>query len=314
MNDMHEKLARSREISWAQFGKKITFFLPGIFRCAGVSGKYPAVSITGDACVLNCKHCRGLLLRSMIPALTPDLLVEKCLHLSEQGAYGVLISGGCDESGRLPWTPFIPAIQVIKTKTNLLVSIHSGLVDRATAVQLKNVGVDQTLIDVIGDDETCRDIYRLDGGVSRILSSMEAFQEADLPMVPHIVCGLHYGRMNGEERAIDMISRFHVEQVVIVSFMKLQGKGPEGFVMPDAEEVAGIIAEARLRLPNVLVSLGCARERGNTKMEILAIEAGVNHMALPSEEAVERARTLGLGIEYRRTCCSVRGDFPDEKW
>jgi uncharacterized radical SAM superfamily protein len=61
-------------------------------------------------------------------------------------------------------------------------------------------------------------------------------------------------------------------------------------------------------MPQVAVSLGCARQRGNRRLEVLAIEAGVNHLALPSEEAVERAESYGLDIGYQETCCSVLPD------
>jgi hypothetical protein len=31
-------------------------------------------------------------------------------------------------------------------------------------------------------------------------------------------------------------------------------------------------------------------------------------MALPSDEAIERAQAYGLDIRYRKSCCSVPGD------
>jgi hypothetical protein len=39
------------------------------------------------------------------------------------------------------------------------------------------------------------------------------------------------------------------------------------------------------------------------------VDAGVNRMALPSDEAVERARSYGLDIRYQKTCCSVPADW-----
>jgi hypothetical protein len=49
-------------------------------------------------------------------------------------------------------------------------------------------------------------------------------------------------------------------------------------------------------------------------MELLAIEAGVSRMALPSEEAVKRAEAYGLHIHYQKTCCSLPGSFHCETW
>ena len=309
-----EKLRKAREVSWRALGKNITFFLPGMFSCCGVSGKYPALSITGSDCALQCEHCKATLLETMIKASTPEMLLEKCLRLAGKGNHGVLLSGGCDEKGQLPWERFIPAIRKIKEKTNLFLSIHCGLVDDQQARQLRDAGVDQALIDVIGDDETYQTIYHVAYGVSRIFDSLGSLQKAGLPVVPHVVCGIHFGRMKGEWRAVEMISRFDVEQMVIVSLMNTRRTPLWKVAPPRAEEVADIIAEAKLKMPAVPVSLGCARERGNLEMELLAIDAGINRMALPSVEAVKRAEAYGLQIHYQKTCCSLPGSFPCETW
>jgi hypothetical protein len=42
---------------------------------------------------------------------------------------------------------------------------------------------------------------------------------------------------------------------------------------------------------------------------MLAIDAGVNRVALPSDEAVEHARGYGLEIRFQATCCSVSEDL-----
>jgi len=223
MPTINGKLKRARELSWKLFGKEITFYLPGMFSYNGFSGNYPAVSITGDACALQCDHCRGSILEPMIGTLTPEVLLEKGLRLAEKGNHGILISGGCDERGELPWEGFIPVIRELKSRTNLYISIHSGLLDYGLAIALKEAGVDQALIDVIGDDGTYQRMYHVPFGVSRIESSMEAMERAGLSMIPHIVCGLDFGRIKGERKAIEIISRFHVEQVVIVSLMPVRG-------------------------------------------------------------------------------------------
>jgi hypothetical protein len=146
------------------------------------------------------------------------------------------------------------------------------------------------------------------------MASMASLQKARLPVIPHIVCGLHYGKFKGEKKAVEMIAQFDVEQVVIVSLMRITGTPVESVETPSAGAVAGIIAETRFKLPAVQISLGCARERGNTRMELLAIDAGVNRMVIPSEEAIRRAEDYGLEIRYQRTCCSVSEDFSGKEW
>ena len=309
-----EVMERARMSSWRSFGKRITFSLPGMFRCNGTAGKYPALSITGSLCRLECAHCRGKILSPMIPAAAPKVLLETCLELERKGNLGVLISGGCDEEGRLPWRAFLPALMEVKRRTKLDVSIHSGFVDEATAFGLKEAGVDQVLIDVIGDDATYRDVYHLEAGVSRLMATLKVLTGARLPVVPHIVCGLHYGKMKGEPKALGIVAGMEVPLLVMVSFMRIPNTPMWHVAPPAPEEIAELIAEARLRMPGTEISLGCARPRGNTRLETLAIDAGVNRMALPSEEAVERVRFYGLEIRYQKTCCSVAADVTDEAW
>lgn len=314
MRDLEEKLKQARERSWVRFGRKITFYLPGMFAYNGMSGRYPAVSITGGDCALRCDHCQGKLLETMIPAPGPEQLLDVCHRLKRKGDVGVLLSGGCDEEGRLPWNAFIPVVSRIKKETGLFISIHCGLLNHKTAVQLKQAGVDQALLDVIGDDETYRDVYHVPFGVARIVSTMKILGRAGIPAVPHVVCGLNYGEIKGEMRALEMIAPFAPGQVVLVSLMGIPGAKMAKLEGPGPEEIAEIIAEARMRMPDSILSLGCARQRGNSRIEILAIDAGVNRMVIPSDEALKRAKHYGLEIRYQRTCCSVSADFSSTEW
>lgn len=314
INGLEERLKEARERSWRRFGKAIDFYLPGIFSLDGHTGKYPAVSITGPECALKCDHCEGKILASMEDVSDPGKLVEICRCLDARRHLGVLISGGCNAEGELPWEDFLPAIRQIKAETDLFVSVHSGLVDAATARGLKEAGADQALIDVIGDDDTFRQVYHLPFGVARIEASLAALDAAGLPMVPHIVCGLHYGKIRGEYRAIEMLKPYTVSQLVFVSLMGIPHTPMWKVVSPAADAVADLIAAARLALPDTLISLGCARERGNVSMEKLAIDAGVNRMALPSEEAMRHAQDHGLEIAFQHTCCSVTADIPAAPW
>ena len=308
------KFIAARELSWKNFGKEITFYLPGMFTYYGLTGRYSAVSITGDRCALQCDHCQAKILKPMIATDTPARLLEKCIQLDQSGHLGVLISGGSDNQGRLPWNDFIETIAEIKRRTGLIVSVHSGLLDFATARALKDAGVDQALIDVIGDDETFKRIYHVDFGVARIAETLNALNHAGLPVVPHIVCGIDYGQIKGEYQAITMLTDCDIEQVVVVALMHIKGTPIDGSALPAPNAVADVIADARLKLPQARLSLGCARQRGNRNLEMLAIDAGVNRMALPSDEAIAHAEGYGLNIRYQRTCCSVVQDLSRHQW
>lgn len=314
MKRLEEMLRAARELSWSRFGKEIHFHLPGMFCCDGSTGRYPAISITGTACVLQCGHCRGKLLASMLQAPQPELLVRRCLDVESAGGIGVLISGGCDKNGCLPWAGFACAIAEVKRRTRLKVSVHSGFVDGPTARALRDAGVDQVLVDLIGDDDTYSEVYRLESGVSRLLSTLDALNRASLPVVPHIVCGLRNGKIGGEQNAVEIASRLGVPLVVFVSLMRIPDTPMWRATPPAPEVVVDLIARARLRMPDTALSLGCARERGNDRLEVLAVDAGINRLALPSEEARRRAEDYGLVAHYRKTCCSITDGASCDPW
>ena len=204
-----KELSSLLELAWAEsrarHGSRLTAYLPGMFVVDGRRGKYRAVSITGDKCDMNCGHCKGTLLRSMEHALSPDDLKRRGQAAVARGDHGILVTGGCDQEGRLPWEQFIPAIRELKQRTDLKITVHAGQTDPQTARALKDAGVDQALVDVIGDDDTARDVYRLSNGTESIRRTLDSLAKADLEIVPHIIFGIHHGQQRGEMAALKML-------------------------------------------------------------------------------------------------------------
>jgi len=287
-------------------GNNFTFYLPGMIRYGKIRGRYPALSLTGNRCQLLCEHCKGLLLKPMIKAEDPETLTTKCLKLAQSGHSGVLLSGGSDLEGRLPWEKFYKAIERIKAETDLFLSVHSGFVDFNTAVALKKSGIDQALIDVMGDEETAKKIYHLDG-LKNVTISLENLFRSGLDVVPHMVGGLMYGKIHGEYNALRIISRFNPSSFVIVVLMPLKGTPMSGVLPPSPLDIARLIATARLMMPHTPISLGCERPRNKEgyMMEELAIKAGATRMAVWSANALDIAERLGLKPRFQSTCCSV---------
>jgi len=287
-------------------GNNFIFYLPGMIRYGKMRGLYPALSLTGDRCQLLCEHCKGLLLKPMIKAADPETLITKCLKLAHSGHLGVLLSGGSDLEGRLPWKKFYQAIHKIKTETDLFLSVHSGFLDFNTAVALKEAGVDQALIDVMGDEETAKKIYHLDS-LQKVITSLENLFKSGLDVVPHIVAGLMYGKIHGEYNALHIISRFNPSSFVIVVLMPLKGTPMSGVLPPSPIEIARLIATARLMMPQTPISLGCERPRNKEGhiMEELSIYAGATRMAVWSKKTIDLASNLGLKPLFQPTCCSV---------
>jgi uncharacterized radical SAM superfamily protein len=166
------------------------------------------------------------------------------------------------------------------------------------------------LIDVMGDEETASKVYHL-RSLERVQESLESISESGLQLVPHVVAGLFYGRIKGEPQALELLSRYNPSALVIVVLTPLKGTAMAHMSPPSPLEVARLIAQARLLMPHVPISLGCERPRNRHGfiLEKLAIRAGATRMAVWSEEAIEEATRLGLEPHFQPTCCSV--DFTE---
>jgi uncharacterized radical SAM superfamily protein len=306
-----EGLSHLLDSAWSEsrfrHGNCLTVHIPGMFVVNGRRGKYRAVSITGDKCDLGCEHCKGSLLKTMPAAATPEMLLRLGRQASERGDRGILVTGGCDSDGRLPWKEFVAAISTLKAETDLAISVHTGQIDRETAHVLKESGVDQALVDIIGDDATAREVYHLSEGTSAIRRTMESLALAGLEIIPHVVFGIHYGREKGESAALEILGEFPLRKYVVVVIMPARGTPMAAVQPPPPERVAAFLARARLKLPELEASLGCARPRGfyRRDLDVLAVRAGINSLALPSEPALEEARQRGLNVIYKETCCSL---------
>ncbi len=268
--------------------------------------RFAAISLTGRACALDCAHCGHRLLETMLPAPTAVGLAELGRRLKAEGCEGVLISGGADARGRVPLGAHLEAMAGLKA-LGLTVIVHTGLVDAAGARELAQAGVDQALFDVIGDDETVRQVYGLPYRAADYEQGLAVLREAGLAVAPHIVAGLHFGQFRGELRALEIVQRVGAEVLVIVVLRPLPGSRMARVRPPAPEQVGRLVATARLLLPGTPLTLGCARPAGRAgaEMEALALRAGVNALAYPHPDTVRLAAGLGLEATFRESCCTL---------
>jgi len=267
---------------------------------------FPSLSITGSSCALKCEHCNGKVLDTMVPAMTPERLFDFCAQLEKNGAVGCLISGGCLPDGSVPLNKFIDAIAKIKKELNLTVIVHTGVIDFPTAKRLKTAGVDAALIDVIGSDETIRQVYHLDVSVADYEQSLKAFHDSGIPFVPHVLVGLHYGELKGELEALKMIAKYSPSAVITIAFMPIHGTPMQNVNPPNPEDIAKILVSARLLMPKTPLVLGCMRPKGKhrTRTDLLAVKVGVDAIAFPVEEAIQLAESMKLETSFSSLCCS----------
>jgi len=309
--ELEANLKVTQELRFRNFGKTIRFYVPsfmyyqsGYYRSSPTD--FPTISVTGKHCSLRCKHCGGKVLNTMYSVTTPEKLFELCTQLKQRGSLGCLISGGCLPDGSVPLKNFIDTIKEIKHKLDLTLIVHTGVIDFEAAENLRNAGIDTALIDIIGSDKTIREIYRLNTTVEAYEKSLEALDKAGMPYVPHVIVGLHYGRLKGELHALRMISRHNPSALVVIAFMPIHRTDMESVAPPNPVDIAKVIATARLMFPKTPLALGCMRPKGEhrIKTDILAIKAGVNAIAFPTTEAIAFIKKLGHEITFSSLCCS----------
>jgi lipoyl synthase len=298
----------------AHFPDQITFHAPGLKRYKTSeydehnAAEFVSISITGAACALSCEHCKMHVLRGMRDLTRFDgSLFDLCAALMRAGARGVLISGGSDMHGRVPLRKYIPDLIGARCELGLAIRVHPGLPDEETCAALAEVGLDGAMVDIIGHTDTIRAVYHLDATPEAYEAVLERLERYGVPTVPHIILGLHFGRMLGEWQALEMIARHPPKALVLVILMPLTGTPMAAIAPPSLAEIGGFFETARKALPTTPVMLGCARPLGLLKQAIdhLAVDAGLNGIAYPAEGTVAYARERGLSPRFINACCGV---------
>jgi uncharacterized radical SAM superfamily protein len=270
---------------------------------------FPAFSITAGACGLNCDHCQGKILEPMLPATSPAMLDNKVRHLiATQGLQGFLLSGGSNRRNEIRYERYYPVFERLRRDfPQLQIAIHTALTTRGGARAMEAAGVNTAMMDVIGAQETIREVYHLDRAVEDFEATLAALCETSMQVTPHIVIGLHYGRILGEANALDIVSRYRVNSLVLVVVMPFYAK-PGTFGIPDTADVGAFFAQARARLPHQEVLLGCARPPGMHKRvtDTYAVLAGLDGIAFPADGAVAVAQAIGRSVEQQHACCSIK--------
>jgi len=269
---------------------------------------WPAVSITGGECALACDHCKAKILEPMIPAPTPEALWRVVNEQMAQGAQGMLLTGGSNHRNEVEYDAYYPVVRRIKDAFPAFrIALHTALVDERIAGCMADAGIDAAMMDVIGAQDTIAQVYHLKRSVADFERSLECLTATSMKVVPHIVIGLHYGRLLGEWEALEIVARHQPAALVLVVVMPFYAPAQRPFVTPDARQVGRFFLDARRRLPHTPLLLGCARPAGRIKAEIdsYAVMAGLNGIAHPADGVVELAVRLGRDVRVTPACCSI---------
>ncbi len=308
-----KKQTRGWEIARKNFGNKIYFYAPSIKRYETSEFKnsttpfFAPISITGNSCKLQCDHCKTKILETMIHVKTPQELLNTAEVFHKKGTKGLLISGGSNRDGSVPLIEYISAIEEIKKKYRLQILVHTGLVDQELAHRLGTAEIDAAMIDIIGSDETIKQVCHLDSSVADYENSLKLLTKHGIKTAPHVVIGLHYGEIRGEHNALKIISKYDPSSLVLVVLMPQHDTPMHKVAPPQPNEINKIFHEARKMFPKTPILLGCARPPGEHKIQTdaLALKAGINGIAYPSEGIIGLAKELELEPVFSESCCSL---------
>jgi len=272
------------------------------------SNAWPAVSITGSECKLQCDHCKAAILEPMIPAKTPEDLWRLVNGMVETGTQGMLLTGGSNHRNEVEYDKYYSTIRRIKDEfPQFKIAMHTALVDENIALSMEQSGIDAAMMDVIGAQETITQVYHLKRTEEDFEKTLECLVNTNMKVVPHIVIGLHYGKLLGEWNALEMLKRHTPDAVVLVVVMPQYAPAKRPFITPDTDEVGSFFLDSRIALPETPLLLGCARPAGIAKMKIdaYAVMAGMSGIAHPADGAVELAARLEKKVKVTPSCCSI---------
>jgi len=184
---------------------------------------------------------------------------------------------------------------------------HVGFISEAEMAAIAPL-VDVVSFDFVGDDITIHQVYGLDRSVEDYVVTYRLLRRYARTL-PHVTIGLRGGELGHELPAFERLQECGADGLVLLVFIPTPGTRYADRRPPAPEAVADLLAEARLRFPDIPLYLGCMRPQGlyRDRLDPLAVRAGVNAIVSPSRPARQLAADLGLATHSIRECCVFAG-------
>ena len=299
----------SKKITKENFNDILKIYIP--------NKRFPAISITGSECALNCEHCNKKYLYGMKDLRNNKDLKDFLYTHYENKGVGVLISGGCDPDGSVPLLDFIDTIKDIKKNTKLIINAHTGLLSEETAEALADAGVDIISFDVTMDRNVIREIYHLNKDIDDYKAALELLKKYNLNVVPHICVGLYFGRLHEELATLQYLKESGLKPSLIVIIALIPPKEKSViFIEPTPIEIAKVIAIVRFLFPQTEISLGCMRPKAGIKIEVekYALKAGITRIELPSKKTLKWLKNNNPEIQFNffSACCAIPEEYESQ--
>ena len=266
------------------------------------SPKFPSLSVTGDFCALKCKHCNGHYLKHMIPVLKPEKLIQFAKK-NEGKINGFLLSGGSTKEGKVPLRKFAKAVRWIVDNTNLLVNIHTGIIDDEDIKYLEEMNPNHISFDVIGSTSTIHRVIGIHRTKEDYFHALDLLKDSSLNYSPHIIAGLDFGKIVGEYDAVLKIKELQrFSNLVLIILIPTKGTPMENVEL-DRKGILNFFRFALREINPEKIVLGCMRPRNFTEIEDLCVEKSCKGMVIPSLKTIRKMRELNMEIVRKDTCC-----------
>lgn len=285
--NLDDKMRKAYNEKIKNFGDKIIFSYPN---------ETIAISTTTNKCNLKCAHCNGHYLNNMVP------IEEYEDKIKNKSIKSFLISGGCGFEGDVPINKHIDTIKELKEK-GFKLNAHLGLMEEED-IEAVCKYIDMVSFDLVFDKETIEEVYKINKSKEDYIKAYETIKE-NTNVAPHICIGLKGGEIKGEYEVIEYLHDNAPEIITFIVLIPTKNTEYENAEPPNLDKVADLLCEARIKLPNTIINLGCMRPRGEyrKKLDELAIFCGINNIVLPSKSAKNKAFEMNLVVEESKECC-----------
>lgn len=273
---------------------------PPVFETVYPSGTVP-VSVTGHTCSLQCPHCGGKYLHHMEPVEALDSVLVR------NDVKSILLSGGCNENGRVPLAGHVDYVKdrISESGKSVRVNAHPGVATREDAELIADFA-SVISYDFVLDDRTIKECFGFNLSGEDYVDTLRNLRKGSAKVVPHILVGLYKGSIRGEYEAIEFLSKEGVREIIFIVFIPTPKTRWANLLPPDMDSVLRLLAWTRINNPEMKITLGCMRPHGayRQELDLRALELGVDGIVHPHRGAVRGATERGLEILRKEECCA----------
>ncbi|MCS7175964.1 MAG: radical SAM protein [Pseudothermotoga sp.] len=205
------------------------------------------ISLTGNACFVNCSHCGGHYLAHMKTLQDLDRFAAK-------GYKSFLISGGLEKDLLVPFMNYLSLLRDLKGRYKLVYNFHVGFPQKRLE-EIEDLA-DIVSFDFFTDPSVMEAVYGFSIDPFHLLKAIETTK---VPAIPHITIGIFKGRISQEHQALELLSQ-RFNSIVLNVFVPTPATKFAGFPPPNLAEVREIFEHAREKFK--FIALGCMQPKG----------------------------------------------------